>query len=149
MTSQREEKNADQHIDHPAAEWLLADDDRELLLKVDGKTFATITRWSDRTTGEHSWFGIERHDGYSLGLSEGLPEACRRAVAAANIEISAPQDLIAEWAPEKTAQSTEPAVRLPAPVGKLFGPYAWLSGDREAFESWASSQRAIANNTES
>lgn len=92
------------------AEWLLADDGRELLLKVDGCTFATITRWSDKKTKEHCYWGVERHDGYSLGIVEHLVAACRRATAAAGVDLPPPQDLVADWPPEK---QPEPSSAVP------------------------------------
>mgnify|MGYP002621725517 CR=1 FL=1 len=117
-----------------AAEWMVSENGRSLNLVVERETFATITRWADRKTGEHAWWAVERHDGYGLGLSEHLASACRRAAAAANIDLAPPQDLIDEWGHEdpeeqeaerSTPVASEPALRrervkaveaAPAPV---------------------------------
>lgn len=101
-----------------AAEWMVSENGRSLNLVVERETFATITRWADRKTGEHAWWAVERHDGYGLGLSEHLASACRRAAAAANIDLAPPQDLIDEWGhedpEEQEAERSTPVASEPA-----------------------------------
>lgn len=97
------------------AAWFVSKDGLSLNLLLGESVFATVTRWSDKKTGEHAWWAVERYDGYSLGLSEHLATACRRAAAAAKVDLPPPQDLLDEWGHEDSevqsggAAATEPA----------------------------------------
>jgi len=90
------------------AAWFVSKDGLSLNLLLGESVIATITRWSDKKTGEHAWWAVERYDGYSLGLCEHLTAACRRAAVAAKVDLPPPQDLLDEWGHQ------DPDARQPA-----------------------------------
>jgi len=103
------------------ASWIIPDNLRELVLMVDGVTFATITRWVDKKSGDHSWWAVERFsDQKSLGLFSLLSDACRIACVTAHVNLSPPIELIREW-DEALSRPAPTAAEAPASLEARMG----------------------------
>lgn len=94
------------------ASWHIPDDQRELVLMVDGKTFATITRWNFTAAPDYGYWNVEFFDSGTLG-EDRLSEACRRATAAAGVTLDPPPHLLKQWGEDGSVAAKPEPIKLP------------------------------------